>query len=131
MTTVIQEAQQGDHGRCACPTDCPMCGQPHGQRHDLDCPWTRGTAAHEWPAIVAEPTVTTAHTHQPGCPHVVRRPGGLSAQIDEDHIQCLMCGRLGTIEAESIDSFGGTTEHHQRCTACGQTWGWADISAIL
>jgi hypothetical protein len=135
MTTSTHSSQHHDNHRCACPDDCPICGQAQGTRHDLECPWTRGStgdpAFREWPIIAAEPTVLAAHTHRPGCPQVVRRPGGLFALIIQAHTQCLMCGALDTLDAETIQSFGGTIEGFEKCTACGQTFGWADIRTVL
>jgi len=42
-----------------------------------------------------------------------------------------MCGTVDAIRTDSFKSYGGTTEGYETCTACGQSFGWADISAIL
>jgi len=117
-------------GRCPCPARCAICAQPTGERHDEDCPWTRGSGTHEQPAIAAQPVVAAEHTHRPGCPQAVRRPGPLFVPVDNVHVRCTMCGAVDTMLTDSFDSFGGTTEGYEKCTACGQSFGWADISAI-
>jgi hypothetical protein len=132
---LTQRPTPPEAGACGCPATCPVCAQPEGDNHDEDCPWTHGSARtealQESPAIAAAPTVTVEHTHRGGCEHVVRRPGPLFEPIDAQHVRCTMCGAVDTIQARSIPSFGGTTEGYERCTACGQTYSWADISAVL
>lgn len=122
-------------GACGCPTTCAVCAQPQGGPHDEDCRWTHGSARtetlRESPTIAAAPDVTLEHTHRSGCPHVVRRPGPLFEPIDDHHTRCTMCDEVDTRQAQSLPSFGGTVEGYERCTACGQTYSWADISAIL
>ena len=120
-----------NHGGCGCPNRCAICAEATRDYHDLYCPFTEGSRPHETPVIAAAPTVLDAHTHRPGCPQVVRRPGPLFAMIAEAHVMCLICGRLDTIDADTFDSYGGTTEGYERCTACGESRSWCDISAIL
>jgi len=116
---------------CGCPPACVCCHAPADTRHDPGCPRARGSIDHEHPVIAAEPTVLPAHLHRPGCPWAVPRPGGLAAQINADgDEQCVICGAVNTIDGGSIDSYGGTTEHHQRCTFCGTAWSWCDMSAV-
>jgi hypothetical protein len=111
----------GNHGGCGCPNRCVICAEATRDHHDLYCPFTEGSRPHETPVIAAAPTVLHDHTHRPGCPQAVRRPGHLFAMIAEAHVMCLMCGRLDTIDADTFDSYGGTTEGYERCTACGES----------
>jgi hypothetical protein len=119
-----------DQTACLCP-ECNACGQGLGAQHDLGCPWQEGTRAHETPTIAAQATVLPEHTHRPGCPRVQRSPGPLFTALNDNDEQCLYCGAVNTCDGDTIASHGGTTEHHQRCTACGQTWSYLDISAVL
>lgn len=119
-----------ERAACVCP-ECNTCGQGLGARHDLGCPWQEGSQPHESPTIAAQATVLPEHTHRPGCPQVRRRPGHLFVALNDTDEQCGNCGAVNTCDADTIDSFGGTTEYHQRCTACGQTWSYLDISAVL
>jgi hypothetical protein len=41
-----------------------------------------------------------------------------------------VCAAVNTSDATSIPSYGGTTEHVDRCTACGATYTFCDLSAI-
>jgi len=119
-----------DQAACLCP-ECNACGQGLGAQHDLGCPWQEGSRAHETPTIAAQATVLPEHTHRPGCPRVQRSPGPLFTALNDTSEQCLYCGAVNTCDGDTIASHGGTTEYHQRCTACGQTWSYLDISAVL
>ena len=124
-------SRQAPDPACGCPPACAGCRETVGTLHDPHCPWALGSVDYEHPAIAAEPTVLPAHLHRPGCPQAVPRPGGLCQQITADgDLQCLICAAVNTIDADSFDSYGATTEHHQRCTFCGTTWSWCDMSAV-
>jgi hypothetical protein len=60
----------------------------------------------------------------------------LFEQIGEDDYRCIECKattieRPSLIEGETFDSYGGTTEGYERCTACGASRSWADLSAVI
>ena len=120
-----------DPAGCLCPRLCRLCWQPDGHHHDLGCPWARGSVRCEHPALAPQPRVTRDHTHGPGCPHAQPHPGGLFEPIDDANERCGVCGSLNTNNADTFDSFGGSVEHHERCTACGTTRSWCDMSAVL
>jgi hypothetical protein len=114
-----------DSGACGCPPDCPFCGADITEPHDPDCLWQPRPLPHQ-PRLSA-PAVTADHTHRPGCAHVHRHPGPLFTPAE----LCTFCGAINTSERDNFPSFGGATEGHERCTACGQQWHWADLTAIL
>jgi len=54
----------------------------------------------------------------------------------EDVAWCLNCGansidHEGLAYVQDIDSFGGTTEHVEKCTQCGISYTEADLSAVI
>lgn len=60
----------------------------------------------------------------------------LFEQIGEDDYRCTNCDARTTdypnlIEAEEFPSYGGTTEGYERCTFCGKTQSWIDLSAVI
>jgi hypothetical protein len=114
---------------CGCPPACACCGAAVGAGHDDECPWRLGSARHEQPFVAPEPAVLAGHTHRPGCPRAVRRPGGLSDYINDDgDVHCVTCAAVNTIDHEHFESRHGTAEHHhQRCTACGIAWSWCNV----
>ncbi len=125
--------QPATRPRCRCPRRCASCREPVGGWHDQDCPWQRGSARHEHPTIAGEPRVGDRHIHQPGCRHTTQRPGGLFEPAGDDgDVRCLVCAAVNSHDSTVIDpSYGGTTEYHDRCTACGATWGFCDMSAVI
>ena len=46
-------------------------------------------------------------------------------------LTCPMCGCEHAVEADSFDSYGGTTEGYTACGFCGYTRSWADLSAVI
>jgi hypothetical protein len=110
--------------RCGCAPDCPFCGAAIDIPHQPQCLWEPRTLPHQ--PHPAAPIVSAEHTHRPGCPHTRRHPGPLFIPAE----LCTFCGAINTSDRDRFPSFGGTTEGHERCTACGQQWGWADLTAI-
>jgi hypothetical protein len=135
-----QLVTDANHGRahpgavedCGCPSFCALCRTPLRHSHDFYCPWTDGSHPWEQPNIPAVEIVAPAHTHQPGCPQMQRQPGRLFQQIDSDgSVQCGFCAAVNTMDVEVVDSFGGTTESHERCTHCGESWSFIDMTPVL
>lgn len=53
-----------------------------------------------------------------------------------DHFHCINCGASTVdypelVEHDEHESFGSTTEGHERCTQCGIVRGFADLSAVI
>jgi len=132
-TTTPAAAQPATPLGCRCPRRCVSCREPVGGWHDLDCPWQRGNARYEHPTIAGDPRVGDRHIHQPGCRHATQRPGGLFEPTGDDgDARCLVCAAVNSRDRTVIDpSYGGTTEYHDRCTACGAGWGFCDMSAVI
>lgn len=56
---------------------------------------------------------------------------GLFLQSDGDESRCTVCGAGSEhMECASFDSFGGTTEGYEKCTRCGMSVSWGDLSAV-
>lgn len=55
----------------------------------------------------------------------------LFEQIGEDDYRCTRCGAVNTCEFDSFSSYGGTTEYHEKCLACGAHDSSIDLSAVI
>jgi hypothetical protein len=56
-------------------------------------------------------------------------------QVGEVDWRCTVCGRdtvahPDLMESDIYESYGGTYEGYDRCTGCGTTRSWIDLSAV-